>query len=66
MEKFLQLVEKHNPATQDDRVMQESVNALYQDWLLWCSKTGRKAKPKGILISEFVTVSRRIQSVALF
>ena len=59
VEKFLQLVERHNPpSTTDESVMAESVAALYEDWLNWCNKTGRKSKSKPHLMAEFVTVSR--------
>lgn len=57
MDKFLDLIEKHNPETLNDEEMARSVTALYQDWLVWCASRLTVPKPKSALMAEFVNVS---------
>lgn len=57
VEKFLDLIEKHNLDTSNEDDMARSVTELYQEWLEWCAKRNvASTKSKQGLVAEFVRI----------
>lgn len=54
VDKFLELIEKHNLDTSSEDDMARSVTELYQEWLEWCAKRSvQTTKSKQALVGEF-------------
>lgn len=54
VDKFLELIEKHNLDTSSEDDMARSVTELYQEWLEWCAKRNvQSTKSKQALVGEF-------------
>lgn len=57
VDKFLDLIEKHNLHTSNEDDMARSVTELYQEWLEWCAKRSvQSTKSKQALVAEFVRI----------
>lgn len=57
VDKFLDLIEKHNLHTSNEADMARSVTELYQEWLEWCAKRNvQSTKSKQALVAEFVRI----------
>ena len=57
VDKFLDLIEKHNLHTSNEDDMARSVTELYQEWLEWCAKRNiQSTKSKQALVAEFVRI----------
>lgn len=57
VDKFLDLIEKHNLHTSNEDDMARSVTELYQEWLEWCAKRSVvSTKSKQALVAEFVRI----------
>ncbi|UZJ57221.1 hypothetical protein CBS101457_006541 [Exobasidium rhododendri] len=57
VDRFLDLIEKHNLHTSNEDDMARSVTELYQEWLEWCAKRNvQSTKSKQALVAEFVRI----------